>query len=236
MTDQSPREPTSTGQDDVDDAPLDAAAALELLTRQQIDVDRRLAAGLPLILFAWGIAWTVGFGMLWLIDGLAPGFRMPLPIAVVTFIVLMVGALVVSAVVGARMGRGIRASADAAWTGTVFGLTWPVGYIAIWSLASVLVHYGMPRELLNIYYPTASVMFVGLMYIVAGAIWRNWQSIAMGGWITLVACIAPWFGYPTHYLVFAIAAGGVFLVAGCFTAVWIGRASPAAVWGWGRGR
>ena len=233
-------DPSAAGAAAADDEPLDPAAALELLTRQQFDVDRRLAAGLPLILFAWGIAWSVGFGMLWLIDGLAPGFRMPLPLAVGTFIVLMIGALAVSGIVGARMGRGLRTGPDAAWSGTVFGLTWPIGYVGVWALGSTLVYNGMPPDLLNIYYPTVSVMFVGLMYIVAGALWRNWQSIALGLWVGLVACIAPWFGYPTHYLVFAIGGGGVFLVAGCFTAYWVserrGRDATLGVWGWGRGR
>jgi hypothetical protein len=206
---------------DPDEAPLDPAAALELLTRQQLDIDRRLAAGLPFILFAWGIAWTVGFGFLWLIDGLAPGFRMPLPLAVVTFIVLMVGALAVSAIVGARMNRGIRTGADAAWTGTFYGLAWPIGYLGVWALGSALLHFGMPRELANIYYPTASVMIVGLMYFNAGAIWHNWQSLAVGLWVGLVACVAPWFGYPAHYLVFALAGGAVFIVGGVVAAAWV---------------
>ena len=132
----------------LDDAPLDAAAALELLTRQQLDVDRRLAAGLPLILFAWGIAWTVGFGMLWLIDGLAPGFRMPLP-ARRRHLHRADGRR-------ARRERGRSArgwaaasasSSDAAWTGTVYGLTWPVGYIGLWALGSALLRGGMPPDL-----------------------------------------------------------------------------------------
>lgn len=212
--------------DELDPATLDAAAALELVTRQQDDIQRRMIAGLPLILGAWGVAWGVGFTALWLIDGLAPGFRMPLPAAVVIFVVLMAAALVVSGVVGARMGRGIRGGAAAAWTGTVYGLTWPVAFLAIVALGNALIVNGMPPELASIYYPTASTMFVGVMYILAGAMWQNWQSIAMGVWIVLVACVAPFFGYPTHYLVFAVAGGGVFLIGTVFTALWIhGRRS-----------
>jgi len=222
----TPHTPASDPDDD-----LDPAAALDLVDRQQEEIERRMVAGLPLILGSWGVAWGVGFTMLWLIDGLAPGFRMPLPIAVVTFIVLMAGALAVSGIVGARMGRGIRGGAAAAWTGTVFGLAWPIGFIALLALGNALIVNGMPPELANIYYPTASVMLVGFMYILAGGIWQNWQSIAMGGWILLVACVAPFFGYPTHYLVFAIAGGGVFLVGTVFTAVWIRSGhGGAALW------
>jgi hypothetical protein len=217
------KEPSMTPDEPADeglDAAMDPAAALELLTNEQNRMQRRMAAGLPVILGAWGIAWSVGFTMLWLIDGLAPGFRMPLAIAVAAFIVLMAGAVVVSAVAGARMGRGIRAGASAAWTGAVFGLTWPIGFVAIFVLGSALLSAGMSREVANIYYPTASVMFVGIMYFIAGGVWQNWGSIVMGGWIVLVACVAPFFGYPTHYLVFAVAGGGVFLVATVVTAIW----------------
>lgn len=218
-------------QSDPMDGDLDPAAALELVTRQQEEIERRMAAGLPLILGSWGVAWSVGFTMLWLIDGLAPGFRMPLPIAVVTFIVLMAGALAISGIVGARMGRGIRTGAAAAWTGTVFGLTWPVGFIAIVALGNALVVNGMPPELASIYYPTASTMFAGIMYILAGAVWPNWPAVAMGGWIVLVACIAPFFGYPTHYLVFAIAGGVVFILAAIAAAIWVSGRGTADVWG-----
>lgn len=206
--------------DDGLDPDLDPAAALELVTSEQSRMQRRMASWLPVILGAWGIAWSVGFMMLWLIDGLAPAFRMPLPIAVASFIVLMVGAIAASAVGGARMGRGIRAGAAAAWTSSVFGVAWPVGFIAIYALGGALLAAGMSRDVANIYYPTAAVMFVGIMYFVAGGIWQNWGSIVMGCWIVLVACVAPYFGYPTHYLVFAIAGGGVFLAAAVFTAFW----------------
>ncbi len=78
------------------------------------------------------------------------------------------------------------------------------------ALGGALRANGMPPDLANIYYPSATTLVVGILYIVAGAIWHNWQSIAIGGWIVLVACVAPYFGHPTNYLVFAVAGGGVF--------------------------
>lgn len=198
-----------------------AADAMALVTRQQNEIQRRMAAGVPVILAAWGIAWLVGFSALWLIDGLAPQFRLPLPIAVASFITLLVAAIVVSIVAGIRMGRGVRGTAEAAWTGTVYGLTWPVGFFAMSALGGALTRAGMPPEAANIFYPTASVMFVGIMYIVAGAIWHTWQTIAMGAWMVLVACVAPFFGYPMHYLVFGIAGGGVFLVGAVVSGLWV---------------
>ena len=53
----------------------------------------------------------------------------------------------------------------------------------------------------------------GIMYIVSGAIWR--RSLAdPRRWTVLMAAVAPFFGYPTHYLVLALAGGVGFLVLG----------------------
>ncbi|MCP2637757.1 hypothetical protein K0817_014465 [Microbacterium sp. HD4P20] len=206
--------------DDGAEQPADVAAMLDLIRSEQDRMSRRLAAGVPAILLAWGIAWFVGFLLLWLIDGARPVVAIPVAVAASAFALLMTGAIVVSAVMGARMGRGIRPAPGAAWTGTVYGLTWPVGFLAILALGRALIVNGMAPELSSIYYPTASTIFVGIMYVLAGAIWRNWQSIAMGGWFIVVAAIAPFFGYPTHYLVFAIAAGGVFLLGALVAWLW----------------
>ena len=107
----------------LDDAPLDAAAMLALVKEQQTDVSRSMARQIPWILLAWGIVWVVGYGMLWLIDGAKPAFSVPLPIAAAVFIVLMVSAMVLSGVIGARAGRGIRSTASAAFTGIAGRLT-----------------------------------------------------------------------------------------------------------------
>jgi hypothetical protein len=195
-----------------DDSALDPAAMLALAETQQSDVQRKLARYVPWILLSWGIAWGVGFALLWLIDGAKPAFSVPVSVAASIFAALMAAALVVSGVLGARSGRGIRTTPAAQFTGTVYGTTWTVGFVAIFVFGGALLKNGMDPALSNIYYPTATTLFVGIMYIIAGAIWRAVQAIAMGGWIVLVALIAPFFGYPNHYLFFAIAGGGVFLV------------------------
>lgn len=203
-----------------DDSPLDPAAMLALMQDQQQDVQRRLARFVPWILLSWAVAWGVGFGMLWLIDGARPVVAVPVELAASVFAVLIVIAGVISGVLGARSGRGIRSSKAAAFTGTVYGITWSVGFVALFVLGAALARGGMPPELLNIYYPAVSLIFVGIMYILAGAIWRAVPALVMGGCIVLIAAIGPFFGYPTHYLVYAISGGGVFLVGTVVTAVY----------------
>jgi hypothetical protein len=199
-----------------DDSPLDPAAMLALLEGQQQDFQRKLSAYVPAILLAWGVAWVVGFGALWAIDGAKPGFALPLPIGVGVFVALMVIAIIVSAVAGARSGRGIRNSPSAEFTGKVFGITGSAGFFAIYVFAVALAVNGMDQDLMNIYYPTASGLFIGLIYVIAGGIWRAVPAIWMGVWIGLVSLVAPFFGYPTNYLVFATAGGGAFLIGALF--------------------
>ncbi|MCC2030783.1 hypothetical protein [Microbacterium allomyrinae] len=206
-----------------EEAPRDAAEMLELIQSQQDRVTRSLARYVPWILLAWGLAWSVGFGMLWLIDGAKPAISIPLPVAVVVFIALMIAAILASAVLGARSQRGIRTSPESAFTGTVFGLTWMIGFLALVAFGTALIVNGMPRELANIFYPTGSVLFVGIMYILAAAIWQARPTLWMGLWIVAVALVAPYFGYPTHYLVFAIGGGGGFLVGALVVWLWVRR-------------
>lgn len=205
-----------------DDTALDPAAALALIGRQQEVMGKQTARDIPWILLAWGVAWSVGFGMLWLIDGAKPGFSIPLPVAAITFAVLTIGAIVASAVIGARAGRGIRTSPAAAFTGTVYGITGSVGFFALFAFGTALVYNGMPADLQNIYYPVGSALLVGIMYLMAAAIWRTKSLIILGGWIILVALVAPFLGYPNHYLVFAIAGGGGFLISAA-TLAWAMR-------------
>ena len=203
-----------------EDSPLDPAGMLALVQNQQQDVQRRMARFVPWILLSWAVAWGGGFGMLWLIDGARPEISVPVEVAAPVFAVLMVIAGVASGVLGARSGRGIRTSKAAAFTGTVYGVTWSVGFVALFVLGSALSYNGMPQELLNIYYPAVSIIFVGIMYLLAGAIWHAVPAVAMGGCIVLIAAIGPFFGYPTHYLVYAIAGGAIFLAGTVVAAVY----------------
>lgn len=205
------------------EVPAPPAEMLALIRTQQHRVTRSMAAYVPAILLTWGIAWSVGFGLLWLIDGAEPAVSVPLPVAVIVFGALMIVAIAASAVFGTIGQRGIRSSPEAAFTGTVFGIAWMVGLLALFVFGTALIVNGMPPELANIFYPTGSVLFVGIMYILAAAIWQARPTLWMGLWIVAVALVAPFFGYPTHYLVFAIAGGGGFLVSALVAWLWVRR-------------
>jgi hypothetical protein len=204
-----------------DDTALDPAAMLALMQREQAEIPRRLARQIPWILLAWGVAWVCGYGMLWLIDGARPLIAVPLPVSVAVFIAVLVAAIVVSAVIGARAQRGIRATPAAAFTGTVYGITAGASFVAMYIFAAGLAANGMGRELQSIFFPTAMGIVIAILYLIAGAIWHAIPAIIMGGGILSVSLIAPFFGYPNHYLFFALAGGAVFLGGALSVALYV---------------
>ena len=201
-----------TDRPEPDDTALDPAAMMALLTKQQQSVHYQQAAFVWLIELAWGIAWGVGFLILWLIDGAKPAFSIPLPIAAVTFALLVAAAIVVSIVLGVRSSKGVRPSAASAFQGTVYGATWSVSMVGVWLFASGLQFNGMSGDLVAIFYPVAYVMMTGILFLFSAALYRAKLMIYLGSWIVLIAVVSPFFGYPNHYLFLAIAGGGALLV------------------------
>ncbi|WP_194411092.1 hypothetical protein [Microbacterium cremeum] len=206
-----------------DDEPLDPAAMLALVEDQRRSVVGQIASFVPVILTMWGIVWLVGFGSLWLISGLAPAFALPVPVAVSIFVALLVAAIVVSAVLGARSGRGRRGNRAEAFSGIVYGVSWMVGGLAIVAFAQGLAYNGMPAALATVFYPVAYALFAGLMYVMSAALWRAVPMLVLGLWTILVAVAAPFFGVPTHYLVLALGCGLGFLVLAVVSSVHLAR-------------
>lgn len=227
MTENSNR-PDAAGSGDTDaDEPLDPAAMYALLQNQQRSAQVQMGDFVWLITFSWGVTWLVGFGALWLVDGI-DGFTLSVPLAVTVFIVTLVASGLLSAWLGFRSGRGMRGNTGAAFTGIVYGITWMVGSMAIAILGGGLRSHGMTADLAAYYYPCAYVLFAGIMYILAGALWRAVPSLVAGVWLVAVAVAAVFFPYPHHYLFFALAGGLGFLTLSAVSVVRVRRVRSAA--------
>ena len=201
------------------DSPLSAAAALAVLTDQQKTVSRRLGGQIWIITGAWGIAWLLGFLAIWLMDSGPSSIVVPTWLGWTIFATLFAAAIVVSAVLGARSGRGIRSNSANAFTGTVYGVTWAVSMVFISVLGAALLSRGMSAELADLFYPSVYALVVGILYLAAAAIWRVVEMIVAGAFFIVLASIAPFFGHPTNYLVFAVAGGAMFLTFAVILAV-----------------
>ncbi|MGL3151055.1 hypothetical protein ACSS7Z_11925 [Microbacterium sp. A82] len=208
----------------LDEEPLDPAEMLALMKDQQRSVAGQKGAFVPLILLSWGIAWLFGFGALWLIDGPGAAFSLPIGVAIGAFVVLLGGAGVLSTVLGIRSGTGLRGGKDSAFVGIIYGQSWWVGCLAIFALGQALVLQGMHPDLLRVFYPSAYIFFVGVMFVSAAAIWRAVPMLILGGWSIIVSAVAPFVGYPGQYLVYALAGGGGLLIVALWTWIWMRRA------------
>ena len=187
---------------------------LALVNDQRRSVEGQLTSFVPAIVLSWGIAWFLGFSTLWLIDGPAPAFSLPTPLAIAIFATLIGVAVVVSVVLGARSGRGIRENTGDSFQGVVYGISWFIGAVVIVVFAQGLAANGMTLELANVYFPVAFVLFTGLMYVLAGAMWHTVAMLVLGIWTITVGLAAPFLGYPNHYLVLAVGGGaGLFAFA-----------------------
>lgn len=205
------------------DAPLAPDRMLALLEDQQREVTARTAAFVPWILAAWGIAWLVGFIVLWS-DAIGhPTDAVPAPAAGLTFAALLIAAGIVSTVFGARSGRGLRGSKRAAFIGIVYGNTWWLGSMAIFTIGWALHSGGMPEALLPVFYPSAFILFAGLMYLMGGLIWNAPPMLVLGVWSVILSAVGALIPHPTAYLVYGCAGGGAFLLVGAWSAWWLHR-------------
>lgn len=202
-----------------DDTPRPPEEMLELIRAQQRSIEGQKGAFVPLILLAWGIAWFIGFGALWLVDG-SDDFSLSIAVAVPVFVVLIAGAGAISAVLGIRSARGMRGGRDDAFAGVIYGQLWWVGGLALFILGQGLVSVGMDDEALAVFYPAAYLLFAGLMFVVAGVIWRAVPMLVLGGWSLLVAAAGPFAGHPGLFLVYAVAGGGGFLLVALWAWIW----------------
>ena len=192
------------------EAPLSPAAALAVLNNQQRIVSGRLGSSIWIITAAWGVAWLLGFLAIWVMDSHFTGFALPTWLGWTIFAVLFAAAIVVSAVLGIRSGRGIRSNSANSFTGTVYGVTWAVAMLSISVFGAGLLTHGMTAQLADLFYPSAYTLVVGILYLAAAAIWRVVQMIVAGAFLVVLAAIAPFLGHPANYLVFGIAGGVMF--------------------------
>jgi hypothetical protein len=197
----------------VDDEPLQSPdEALALLRVQQAALERDQLSGVPWILGVWGVAWTLGFLALW--SGYAggnPWFQIPLSVAGILFGVLLISSIVVSAVIGMRMNRGVRGPSN--FSGAVYGIAWPVVSLGAYLIGVALALAGMDSMLQSLFFPAIYALVAGAMYLMGAALWRSIDQLVLGAVIIVAGTVAPFFGAPTNNLVMAVLGGGAFLVA-----------------------
>ncbi|WP_066583607.1 hypothetical protein [Cellulomonas timonensis] len=212
---------------DLDDAPPEPAAGLAIIASQQERVRTGATVDGRLLFLAWGAAWLIGYGGLWLATQGLDVYRPPIG-AFVLFGVCISGAVVFTIVHALRRSAGVRGPSTTA--GAMSGWAWCLGFVVQAAVIGGLVKAGASHEVVGIAANGMACLIVGLMYMAAGAFdhqpWLFW----LGVWVLVVAGAASTVGIPLTYLVMAVAGGGGFLVGAGIEHLRL-RASKAQVGG-----
>ncbi len=219
---------TDNTSDSAGDATRSPAEMMALLQAQQRSTSGELGGPVPLILAAWGLAWLVGFLVLWVSGGGVPGVEIPAQTAFTLFATVLSLAVVASIGLGIWSSRGIKSGATSAFQGAVYGVSWSLSLIAAAVIGSGLIENGMSGELASLYFPSVMCLVVGVLYLAGAALWRAIPLLVAGPWLLLIAAVAPYLGAPNNNLLMAIGGGGAFLAVGIAAAVSNSRIRAAA--------
>ena len=201
-----------------DDAPLDPRDMLALIDGQTRTVKRAFAGQTPIYYFVWGFALLVGYLVYWAgSPGSGSPIALPFVPAVVVFSLLILGAAVVSAVVGIRVNRGIKGTSD--WVGTIYGLSWPILGTAIAAVGMALIKAGMSSELATLYFTSAYALLIAALYLAGAMLWRSIDQLVIAIILAIAAAVTPWFDYPHNLLAMALIAGPALLAGGVINVI-----------------
>lgn len=208
--------------DDENESALTPQQMLKLVDDQQNDVVRKQLAPIPWMLGIWGVAWLVGFLLLW---SAAPEsnslVKVPGPVAGIGFGVLIGAAIATSTVLGIRIGRGVQGNSS--FAGAVYGISWALCGTAFGAVGVALMNNGMSYELATLYYPSAFALMAGTLYLLGAALWHQKSMLVLGIILLVTGSVSPFFGAPTNNLVMALLGGGTMLFMAILAAVRLRR-------------
>lgn len=187
-----------------DKSPSDAQEMLDLIDGQQRRVDRELRLPVVWLYAIWAFAWLVGFLALYLAQLDVVG---PAPAGIV-FGVLIAGSIVASAIIGSRIGRGVRGQSQ--FAGTVYGISWSLCSVAFALVGIGMISQGLSGDLAGLYFPSAYALMCGTLYLAGAAVWHDRLQLGLGVALLLVGGVAPFLGLGVNLLVMAVAGGIIF--------------------------
>jgi hypothetical protein len=198
------------------DEAMDAPAAARLIRQTQDRAQRELRVGVRPVYAAWGVAWLAGLLVMWMSVRNQHPYRGPSASAGITLGILIAAAIAVTMVIVIRAGAGI--GGGSALQGRLYGLSWLVGFAALFAIERSLARHGAGPQVQTVLDATGPLLVVSIIYLVAAAMWLDKSMFALGVWLALVSAVAAQAGPVTALLLEAVAAG-----AGFFTAALLAR-------------
>ena len=206
---------------DADDAtPLDPREGLAIVAAQQrrvrdSDIDSRVLFG------TWGLAWLLAYGVQWWESSTSPTGTAT-PRGGIAFGVILLVALVVTLVHVARAGHGLAGTSQQ--VGAMYGAAWAIGFAGQGLVVAGVVKAGASPEVVAVVANAIACLVVGMMYMAAGALWRERAMYVIGAWMIVTAGAASLVWMPGGYLVLSLAGGGGMLVGAGISALYRRRA------------
>lgn len=206
---------------DNDQPPGDPAEALRLIEEQRAAVLRRIQVDDRLWYWPWGVAWLVGFGLLFLRYG--PDGRvfvdMPEWLPVVVLVALMLGASVFSGLTGAKAYGHV--AGESARRGAYYGWSWSIAFTSA-TVILVKVNDALPEDLRTLVWSATMAALTGALHMAGGAIWLNRPLFQLGVWISVVNVAGVLAGPGWQALIMCVLAGGGMLAFGAIAHRWRG--------------
>ncbi|MDR2975433.1 MAG: hypothetical protein LBV00_12130 [Propionibacteriaceae bacterium] len=203
------------------DETLDPAEALRLYADETERAKHSDVAITRLNLAAWGVAWLIGYGALYL--GAQQTQNMPPAWAFIVFNLMIIAAVVVSAIAGIR--QGTRTIGPSRMAGAMWGWSWFIGFVAGTSMIGIVAaRYTLDGEVLGLLMNSMAALLVGVLYTTGGAVFKQWSMFIIGTAFVALALAGVLVGLPLGYLVMALVGGGIMLASVVVVTIWSSKA------------
>ena len=199
----------------MDDEPLSPEASLALIVEQQQVTQRRLDIDPAIFLVPWGVAWLVGYGLLFLRYGPDDRVLLSMPgwLPLLTLYALLVAAGAISGVAGFKATHGI--AGESAERGTMYGWSWFLAFAGFGVLSSRFEPY-LPPAQFGLLMGSLPVFITGILYMSGGAVWRDRHQFGFGVWLSVINAGGLLAGPGWHSLVVSLLGGGGMLASAAY--------------------
>ena len=200
-----------------EDTPLDPAESVALIAEQRSKVKAAIAVNERLIFGVWGIAWLVGFGLLWAVSIDDPLLGWSEGVALSVFGALLVAAMVVTTVHTARRSSGVRGPSST--VGAMYGWSWFAAFAGVGALGYALGILQVAPKVSGTVMTIVPALVVGALYMAGGAVWQDRTQLSLGVVISVSTVAAAVVPYSKLLLVVSLACARGMLTVGSPPAV-----------------
>jgi hypothetical protein len=192
---------------DDDAPPASPAESLALIRQERAAVASTIELNPLLYYLPWGLAWLIGYGLLFLRYGPDGRVFVALPdwLPLVVLFTAIALAMVSTTVVSARRGRGVQGRSS--WQGTAYGFAWFLAFVGVGSTTGHFVGF-LPEQEQGLLWACVSVGTVAVMYMAGAAIWLSHDMFVLGAWLTVINIAGVALGPGWHSLLISLGGGG----------------------------